>query len=123
MHLTFQNSNKYETSVTSHTHTQYTQTHLSTQSLSRDARDEAGASCPPIAYRKPCHVATPTPPRLLAIGAQPFHLQMEVVTIRKIKQTFTVSNTEELNILHIVLRDYLMITCTRPSSEENNVCT
>lgn len=57
-------------------------THLSTQSLNRDARDDAGASWPPMAYRNPCHVATPTPPRLLAIGAQPLHLKMKN-TVRK----------------------------------------
>lgn len=48
--------------------------HLSTQSQRREARLEAAASCPPTAYRKPFQVATPTPPRGLAMGLQPLHL-------------------------------------------------
>lgn len=49
-------------------------TDLSTQSESREQWLEAGASCPPTAYRKLLYVATPTPPRLLAIGAHMLHL-------------------------------------------------
>lgn len=49
-------------------------TDLSTQSDSREQWLEAGASCPPTAYKKLLYVATPTPPRLLAIGAHMLHL-------------------------------------------------
>lgn len=49
-------------------------TDLSTQSDSLEQWLEAGASCPPTAYRKLLCVATPTPPRLLAIGAHMLHL-------------------------------------------------
>ena len=34
----------------------------------------AGASWPPTAYRKPLHVATPTPPRLFDMEVQGIHL-------------------------------------------------
>ena len=49
-------------------------TDLSTQSKRLDDGLLAGASCPPTAYRKPLHVATPTPPRRLLIGAHSDHL-------------------------------------------------
>lgn len=49
-------------------------TDLSTQSESLEQWLEAGASCPPTAYRKLLYVATPTPPRLLVIGAHMLHL-------------------------------------------------
>lgn len=49
-------------------------TDLSTQSESLEQWLEAGASCPPTAYRKLLYVATPTPPRLLAMGAHMLHL-------------------------------------------------
>lgn len=49
-------------------------TDLSTQSESLEQWLEAGASCPPTAYRKLLYVATPTPPLLLAIGAHMLHL-------------------------------------------------
>lgn len=49
-------------------------TDLSTQSESLEQWLEAGASCPPTAYRKLLYVATPTPPLLLDIGAHMLHL-------------------------------------------------
>lgn len=41
--------------------------YLSTQSESLDVKLDAGASWPPIAYKKPFQVVTPTPPLLFDI--------------------------------------------------------
>jgi len=48
--------------------------YLSTQSDRREQWLEAGASCPPTAYKKLLYVATPTPPLLFDIGAHMLHL-------------------------------------------------
>lgn len=48
--------------------------YLSTQSERREQWFEAGASCPPTAYKKLLYVATPTPPLLFDMGAHILHL-------------------------------------------------